>query len=197
MKRLAIPLLVIAPVGSTVFLQATIVQDRSGTGQLLWHDDEAFLFVEGGNAGWKTNYFWLAVSSLSIYGPGATDGRSSMSVFRITPGSVERRRFEGVRPPPLIAFDGYVSSGGARWTGDGFDTTRPREVPASFTGPALWEFSDIGGWSKRSFDIWQNGTHPIEFRLGGQRLVLLPSYDGRVDFIDLQQPLTHRHDTLV
>jgi hypothetical protein len=193
MRRIAIVLLVLAiAIGAASTFRLKLVRSGSGLAQLLWHQDEAFLFLVTGRGRWNVSGLWWLSAHFLTYGLGAaTDGRSGMTVCRITPETIEKRDFDWIAASNLIAFDGAVSgSNGVPWTGDGFDTSRRRPVPKAFLelDQTLQHFSDVEGWSKRSFFLPpREFQRTVDFVLRGQPARLVLSVSDDVQSIDLER----------
>jgi hypothetical protein len=178
-------------IGAASTYRLKLVRSGSGLAQLLWHEDEAFLFLVTGRGRWNVSGLWWLSAHFLTYGlGGATDGRSGVTVYRITFDAVEKRQFERLVPQNLIAFGDAVSSAdGVPWAGDGFDLSRRRPVPKAFLelDRPLQHFSDVEGWSKRSFFVAPNPKQVFEFTLGGQRVRLVVSSDADEERIELER----------
>lgn len=145
---------------------APVVYARVGVAQLLWHDDEAFLFIADSRIGWKMSSLLLLLSTLSTFGLAPQDVAPSVSVVRITPGAVESHRVN-MASADLLVVDGYVSTGAARWNGTRFEPAKPREPLGPRGVPA--EFTNTNGWSKRFLYPQIDRSQAVDFTLGGQR----------------------------
>jgi hypothetical protein len=155
--------------------------------QMLWHDDEAFVFVSVSRKGWNTGYAYWLFASLGIYGPPAQDSSRLTSVFRITSTELEEFTLDSA-PPGLIAADGYLSTYDKRWIRGRFEPYVPTSIPEPFANHLPQEFSDVEGWSKRSFNVPPGGARgTVAFDLGERPARLVLSSDAGIRSIDLER----------
>lgn len=153
-RRTAIVLLIVAVLATD---RTPIVVGDAGLGELVWHDDEALLFVGGGYSGFKFSNAWLAMSMLSAFGPLATDGRSWVDVIRITSTDVSKHRVDPMKMQRLTVIDGHVSTGPTRWTGERFEpASGPLAVSPGLTQGSQPSFSNVDGWSKATLYPWSS-----------------------------------------
>jgi hypothetical protein len=156
--------------------------------QMLWHDEEAFVFVNASRGGFEDSYFTWALSQLRLYGARPTNSRRLGFVFRITPTSVEQYQHDGALPANLIVADGYVFSYASRWINGRFEPYEPRRIAEAFSKQPPQEFSDVEGWSKRSFNVPSGGdTRTVDFQLSGKPARLILSRDDGTRSIDLER----------
>ena len=140
--------------------RAYYVRDDGGA-TLLWHADEAYLFVSTVDRGFQTSYLDLPIVYIKEYfgAPSQPDDeRSSLWVIRVTPSGIERR----IVPEQekicgfLTPFDGQIFANcgcGAlcKWTGANFGPASPQEQ-RGFDGInhlSAGIDTEINGWSKR------------------------------------------------
>ena len=88
-----------------------------------------------------------------------------------------------------MVFDGPPHTGDARWTGEEFIADRLKEFSLAFPRGPVDAFSDVEGWSKRSFLSPEDGSRPVvtEFALGGHAERLITSTQGYLVTIDLDR----------
>jgi hypothetical protein len=140
--------------------KAYYVRDDGGA-TLLWHADEAYLFVSTVDRGLQIRYIDLPFAYLKAYFGASVqpdDQRGSLEVLRITPSAVERHAVPGQENMCgfLTPFDGQIFANcgcGAlcKWTGANFGPASPQEQ-RKFDGindlsPGI--DAEINGWSKR------------------------------------------------
>ena len=164
------------------------VMESSSESQLLWHDDEAFAFVGTGYLGANTSYAFYLLSRVSAFGAPRQDSRRTTIVFRMTSDKVEEHRLDGPPPPWLIAADGYVSRYDARWIGGRFEPYVPRKIPEDFAKNPPQAFSNVEGWSKRTFMVsYGEERQAVDFQLRGRPARFVISVDANLRTIDLER----------
>lgn len=200
MKTLARVSLLVAVAALAALPRHTVI-DRTGLSQLLWHDDEAFVFLAGGVTGRSGSYAWHALSRLSALGAPPQDTRPATTVFRITTVAVEKWVLDGAVPRLFVA-DGFVVAGDSRFSGGRFEHYVPRSVHQAFLMPGtvaradgprkasdiypLDDFSGVEGWTKRTFSVgYGHGRNSIDFSISGRPAQLKISVDSETRSVDL------------
>ena len=89
----------------------------------------------------------------------------------------------------LIAFGDAVSAGEVPWAGEPFDATHRRAIPKAFSeiDQTLQQFSDIEGWSKRSFFVSPLPRQVFDLSFRGQVVWLVTSSNEVEERIDLER----------
>jgi hypothetical protein len=187
MKRY--PLVVVMAVllaGAATLVPVSIVAVKATTIQVLWHEDEALLFMGQNLIGWRISYFKWGLAKISPFGVPSQDLKRSMTVLRITPSRVDRRDIQGSLPPDLTVVDGHVAAyDGRPWNGDRFEFD-------SHLGPApgrsllMPRFSDVDGWTKQSMVLSRDAHFGIDIVMSGRKARLLFRNDG-TQTIDLDR----------
>jgi len=105
------------------------VLDRGEDSQLLWHDDEAYLFVNISRIGWNASTAYLLFASLGAFGAPSQDLQRIAKVYRVT--STVAGQVSGYlgSVAPLIVSNGYISTGTSRWTGRMFEGFLTLKIP--------------------------------------------------------------------
>jgi hypothetical protein len=133
-------------------------------GSLVWHRDEAYLFLFESRVGYRINYVeypWVLLGEYLNSPPFPDDHRFLLTVIRATPSAVERRVVEfgdrpGIFPQYLTPFGEriYARCPGdilCKWTGIDFEAATQEEqrdldgvhrLDAAVDG-------ELNGWSKR------------------------------------------------
>jgi hypothetical protein len=163
---------------------------RSANGDLLWHGQEAYVFLEVGSFGYRSSYlqyFAEAIRAFFNASVPVTNRGSQTVVFRFTTEGFERYDDESLLLGPEMApLDDtiYADSdrGLVKWSGKHFETTSAEEqqhfVTRSVSGP---DFTNFNGWSRRSF-IFNKGTDAKIFNEGGD-VTFDIQLDGRPEVI--------------
>lgn len=158
--------------------------------QVVWHGDEALLLVQHRLTGWNMRRFNMAISLLGAFGVPSQDSKLFVTAFRITPSVVEEHHFEQYqRALGLMIFEGRPHTGDFRWTGTEFVPDRLNKDPRAVGLYPVDKFSDVDGWSKRTFLAPDDESKPIvtEFVLGGHNQRLIASTRGWIVAIDLDR----------
>ncbi len=133
-------------------------------GSLVWHRDEAYLFLFESRVGYRIKYVeypWVLLGEYLNAPPFPDDHRFLLTVIRVTPSAVERRVVEfgdsdGIFPRNLTPFGEriYARCPGdilCKWTGIDFEAASEEEqrdldgvhrLDAAVDG-------ELNGWSKR------------------------------------------------
>ena len=133
-------------------------------GSLVWHRDEAYLFLFESRVGYRIHYVeypWVLLGEYLNSPPFPDDHRFLLTVIRVTPSAVERRVVEfgdsdGIFPRNLTPFGEriYARCPGdilCKWTGIDFEAATEEEqrdldgvhrLDAAVDG-------ELNGWSKR------------------------------------------------
>lgn len=189
-KRRVIIYVLIASVVVALTVKIHRVREVTTGAELFWHDDEAYLLIGTKRLGLHVTpaKFVLQMLMLAPFGLGADDSKFSITVFKMAPTRVDRYVAENVVMGRFGVIDGRINDGLWRWDGDHFERATLDE---SIAHPRLGrEYSDVDGWSKRSFG---GGTSPpegwiIPFDLSGQPASLTVHAVHRVSLsIDLQR----------
>jgi hypothetical protein len=163
-KRIAVVLLaglvisiVTASLGTTYW-----VGTKTTRSQLLWNDEEAYLFVGARSTGWRFSYLRLlgelALALLQTSTP-PHESRPHIEMFKINSLGVERYLLEkrDVVWPSFTVFQGRIHYGMLRqWTGSQFEPVTPdqqrRYLEAHISEPN-GDYSNVNGWSNRYFSV--------------------------------------------
>ncbi|HEY8671949.1 MAG TPA: hypothetical protein VIL63_13990 [Terriglobales bacterium] len=171
---------------------------ESCSGDLLWSSDEAYLFLDCGQLGYRTSYLLYPIEIAREYFGAvgqADDRRSSTIVFRIT--SSEVQRYENT-----LTFDLYTPFNGTvfanhdgelwKWSGHTFEQASSQEQ-AKLEGTKRLtglDITDSMGWSKRTA-ILSRAEKEVEFplQLGAKARTLLVrrGLEGQDISIDIRQ----------
>jgi hypothetical protein len=177
-RRKAFVVSVIALSGCIVLIASVTVRytiRNSANGDLLWHDQDAYLFLEVSSLGYRSSYLGYFVEAITAFFNvpiPATNRASNTIVFRFTPEGLER--YDGgslVLGPEIAPLDDIIYAdsdrGLVKWSGRQFEPTNGEEhrrfVTRSTTGP---DFVNPNGWSRRSF-IFNKGVDAKIFDEGG------------------------------
>jgi hypothetical protein len=88
------------------------IQEYSG-GQLLWNNDQAYLFIGIGQDGWRVSYLeypWMIFKEYVRVGVPRDDEHGVLTVIRITPSAIERHTVNQNKDPGMGA-DLFTPSG--------------------------------------------------------------------------------------
>lgn len=132
----------------SLFVQRYWIRQYSSGAQVLWHDDECYVFVGSNTVGWSGSYLeekWKDLKSLVI-GNGDPPRKlgEDLTVFRYSHGTLEKYFLKGMPSGVGVApFEGtlYAFIGGQaplpvwRWTGSNFvqlDNAEATRIRGSF-----------------------------------------------------------------
>jgi hypothetical protein len=195
---------VIALAGCVVLLASVTVRHTirsSANGDLLWRDQDAYLFMEVSSLGYRSSYLRYFVEAITAFFNvpiPATNKGSNTIVFRFTPEGVER--YDGgslLLGPEMASLDDtiYADSdrGLVKWSGRQFEPTSAEEhqrfVTRSASGP---DFANPNGWSRRSFIfnkgvdariLDEGGDVNFEFQLDGKKQILTITHGGGSSYL--------------
>lgn len=140
---------------------------NDGAGELVWNADQAYVFMSVSNRGLHTRclgYPWLLVKGFLYASPSPDDGKSSLTVFRVTKSSVEHYSFgmpdePGIVPSFFTPLEGQIYAncpllgGLCKWNGNRFAaaTTDEQQRFEGITHLTPLEINNVNGWSKREF----------------------------------------------
>ncbi len=177
-KKKTIMISALALIGCVLLIASVSVSYtiRSGAnGDLLWHGQEAYLFLEVGSFGYRSSYlqyFGEAITAFFIGPVPATSRSSRTDVFRFTPKGFELYKNDSLALGPQMApFDDVIYAdsdrGLVKWSDGHFEPTTNEELRRfenrSVLGP---DFANFNGWSRRSF-IFNKGMDARKFDQGG------------------------------
>lgn len=170
MKRRKTMVVTISAVIGCLLLLASVTISytiRSGAnGDLFWHGQEAYLFLEVGSLGYRSSYlryFGEAITAFFNVPVPATDKKSQTIVFRFTP--VEFKRYDtevSLLGPEMAPIDDIIyarsDQGLVKWSGKLFEPANAEEQQRFVTrSVSELDFLNIDGWSRRSF-IFNKGV---------------------------------------
>jgi len=162
-------ILLVVLVGLALIILATLKVNYVNVqpdGQLLWNDDDAYIFIGLADRGYRLSYLRYAAESIREEFPfGATsptDENFSLLVLHVTPSSIDRYSIANFRLGEIEPSAGalYVSnlmtSKTVRWAATHFEDQTPDEQKQlqdlSRQGglPSGPQYDNIQGWSKRT-----------------------------------------------
>lgn len=187
MKR---AILLVATAAATIMLLTIphiyMSVERSGTGQVLWNQNEAFIFLERGHGGYReTPFQWLKKEALAALGvwPEYTHFRGYVSVFHIHHGTIDAHEVPHLKIAPVFPYEGQLyfmyyeghpsnKSVQYRWTGATFTPISLEEadrIRSSFqyTKDLLRKY----GW-REEFVSQNSNSQKIEFEVDRKQYVL-------------------------
>lgn len=196
---LAILVVVLAPI--------YYIRDDSGA-NVIWSHDQAFVFITVVHRGYRMNCLRLVaefVMELFPFGASAPDDKSSsVIVFRIAPGNLQRFDFDDMNldSPDGIGQNIYVVNGEnnvglLKWSGDHFERTSIEEQNALRTAratgriPAGPSYENIDGWSKSAaagkVGFYGEEDARVVIQVNGKpaTLVMNSGFITREEFIDI------------
>lgn len=202
MAKSLMVLLVVVLAGLAMMPRRSVF-DASRLSQIVWHDDDAYVFVGRALHGRNGSYVRYGLARISAFGDPPDDERESTTVLHITSRSVDQFQLAEAVPRLFVA-DGFVVSGESRWAGSGFEPYVPRQVPAAFRRPGtdaradgtapvehtmpLEAFTDVDGWSKQTFTVGYGlGEKAIQFSLADRPAALRIRVDDENRTIDLSR----------
>jgi hypothetical protein len=156
--------LFVAGIAASTCLRLYIMRDDGG-GQILWNENEAYLFLSMAHRGFKMNYAEYAwVSFKQYFGgmPFPNDQHVFITVIRITPSGIERHLVDtlsadpGAGPQRFTPLKGtiYANCDGilCKWTGEGFASATVVEQRdlGGIANLSATDFRNVNGWSKVS-----------------------------------------------
>jgi hypothetical protein len=170
----------------------------SGTADLLWNQDEGYLFVYGARHGYRISYpgYLAEMIKESLYLVPSSDGRKPFTlILHITPSGVKRYEFPSIfeRYAPInqtifAAHEGTLW----KWTGNQFEAAsahEEREIGGT-DGLARKDFTDVNGWSGR-YSITSERFNRITTDIGKKPLTIsvktINAINGEVS-IDIETP---------
>jgi len=168
-RKKTVVILAVLAILVVLFAPVYYIRDEAG-GNLIWNGDQAYLFMTVVHRGYRMNCFRLVAAFVKELIPYETFSRddlsSSVIVFRIAPGNLQRFDFDNMNldSPDGIGQNIYVvnreNNGGLlnggllKWSGDHFERTSAEEQNALRTArssgriPAGPIYENLGGWSK-------------------------------------------------
>jgi hypothetical protein len=155
---------------------------RQGAGQtLLWNKDEAYLFVDVTSFGYRLTYAQYLLEIVKEYFRVVRPSdlrRSSVTIFHITPGNIQRYIADDLSLHPYVPIAGsiYANRQGTvmRWTGSDFEPVasdqQARFFDLIFKAPR--ELNDLDGWSEREGLSGFDAENKYSLEIGGQPMTL-------------------------
>ncbi|HEX5425294.1 MAG TPA: hypothetical protein VFW94_17225 [Candidatus Acidoferrales bacterium] len=166
LKRIALTLLIVLVMAVILAASLHVYYMRGyGSGDLLWNQTEAYLFVPVTHFGYRMTYLGLAgamVKAIFPYGVTTpTEKHFSLVVLRITPTSLKRYTADNIEISFIEPFDGVLYTGNMlpggtlmKWSGTSFEPVSPDEAKRYYANasklPSGPSFDNIGGWSMRT-----------------------------------------------
>jgi hypothetical protein len=148
---------------------------RVASGDLLWHGQEAYLFLEVGSFGYRSSYLRYSGEAITAFfnvPVPATNRNSQTVVFIFTPDGFEHYENESLSLGPRMApFDDIIYAdsdrGLVKWSGRHFEPTSAEDLQRFENRSVLgMDFANFNGWSRRSF-IFNKGMDARIFNEGG------------------------------
>jgi hypothetical protein len=203
-KVLLIALVLIAVGAMVAFprMKFHFIRSAGGGGELLWKNDEAYLFLYDRPFGYYlSGAQWLAEPvNEYFYAPAIPDDDANLlTILHVTPSEVERHMQKS-----KIGIDSFTPLGDAiyagcpggicKWTGSQFELITS-EAEQKMGGRSHlsndWnEFTDASGWSKRAMRATVPGQPPIhnQFSIAVSKQLKLWVTEGNPISVDLQRP---------
>ncbi len=188
-------------------LQVYVVRDAAG-GTLFWSDDQGYLFLNVVNRGYRFSYVGYICEFIkeALRGvPSPDDHHSSIIVFQLTPGGVQRYTNEGLNPGVFWMVDNTIcvrdlDSGELwEWTGMRFDRASKQVEQSLETQqqsfrladhPSGPDFDNMYGWGGRYSIL--NGPYERKFtiQVHGKQITVAAKggFGGGVAYIDFVRP---------
>ncbi len=195
-------------------LRIHVLRVDSG-GTLFWNAEDAYLFINARDAGYRFSYLGYAVEVVrEIYPFGASspeENHFSLLVLHVTRNSVERYTTDnfwlGSGPYPFHGEldGGYHDGKFLVWSGTRFEPTPP---PTAKADDSYWKatagpnYNNVEGWSKRTIGgevvresptLYVEKDSRVTIQVAGQNLTFIMnsgfiSHHAYVDLIRLGQP---------
>ncbi len=198
MKKVIITSLLLATVLLAGVLEVHVVRPAAGLGQLLWDDDEAFLFIEETVDGLRMPYLQYGAAAVPAYllgfQPSSRDQKSTRTIIRITAQSEEVHVLRMPHGPFSLRPLGHrvyarVNGVPMRWSGSRFEPADVNEWAETVRLPSS-DFSNVNGWSNRS-DVLHRGIGETRYwlRLGGEAVdvINVNNFFEKFNAIDIQR----------
>jgi hypothetical protein len=162
---LIVVIAILAAMTATAVSRRVYFLDDGGGGDVLWNDNEAYLFINDIQRGYSWSYLWYPVELLKEYFyvvPLPDAQRVNLSVLKVTSTGTEHSMIdEGADTANSPSF--YTPFGdqiyawclGAicKWTGTNFESVGKSEEQGigGMSSLSSKEFTHVNGWSKRGF----------------------------------------------
>jgi hypothetical protein len=169
---------------------------------LIWNDENAYLFVHSVDFGYKVPLWEYPVDILLqlLNGTRSSDERHfHLTVFQITVDKVERYEFDNLE---LHEFSGsdrgvFANDNGklVKWTGKQFLPASQQDVQAGKTnhGRSADDHNGSEGWHSQQSLFSRPSSSTIPMQLGGKSIALFCAVGEEIKAVDLVD--TERHPT--
>lgn len=201
-KLIVAVFLVLGAVVALPLIKFYLIKSDGGGGDLLWRNDEAYLFLYDGPVGYHLSCAAWLMEPINefFYAPAPPENHAVfMTVLHISPSGVERHIQESkisINSLTPLGETIYSSCPGGicKWTGARFELISNEEEQKMGGWKHLsndWsEFANADGWSKRMIrsvgpgETTVHGQYSIE--VGNQIKILVT--EGNPTSVDLQRP---------
>lgn len=173
--------------------------DDSAKATLLWNANEAYIFVNEGELGYRVSYLEYIGEFLKEYfmgTPQVNDKRFSVIVLHLTSASIQRNEIDNIDFDLFTPIEGtiYANHEGAlwKWSGTHFVRTSAEEQQrlGGFGTLSASNWTNVHGWSRRCGILSQSEREvTLPLTLGGKPLTILSKQGpGRDQSLDLLRP---------
>jgi hypothetical protein len=182
------------------FWKLHFIKDEGGQGEILWKDNEAYLFMSDAPIGYRLSifgYVWEPVKEYFHAPALSSDDKLTITILLITPAGVERHDQQATLgfwdiTPVHDEIYSHCPGGMCKWTGTEFRLISDQEEQKIDKESPLSkeDFSNIDGWSRRGVRSSWAGDHPQQYTFSvgiGDWAKLLVSGRNPVS-IDLLKP---------
>lgn len=206
MKKLLFIIVPLVIVGGAALafphLRFYLIRAGGGGGELLWKNNEAYLFMIDRPFGYHLRASELLAEPIKeyFYAPAVPDNDTyALTIIRVTSSGVDRhiqKSTVGINSftPIGDAIYALCPGGICKWSGTQFELLTKEEEIKMGGGDRLindWkEFTDANGWSKRPIRAVGSGETPIhgQYSIEFAKQHILMVTEGNPTSVDLQRP---------
>lgn len=203
MKKRVVIIIVLVTIAVMLLVRLHVIKYERSDGELLWNDDEAYLFMREATSGYRPTVLELVIEPLReyFYAPALpSENTSSFTVTRITPSGVE----DSETIPPLHLARVTPLRGGiyaeclqsvCKWSGKEFQVISKEDADKIGGESRLTreDFSNVNGWSRHEIRSSLPGQNmpPYTFSAGlnhGTKLVVSGYNPVSIDLVRSGRP---------